>query len=173
MGLGETGGITMKRLSFIFDALRSSVLCVVLLLSVIAVGFASCGDDDNEEEGSLAGAPYTGVWEMNYIKIEGDGEGSGEGPITSEWGECRLSLLEDHTGNYYCLTHDNDEEDGEDALINQNFKWSFAGNKLTLEYTGEYAGARAEITVLSWTATKLITYQSEEGYKETRTFVKR
>lgn len=38
----------MKKLSFVFDAVRSSVLCMVLLLSATAVGFASCGDDEED-----------------------------------------------------------------------------------------------------------------------------
>ena len=36
----------MKKLSVVFNALQSSVLCIVLFMSVCMVGFTSCSDDD-------------------------------------------------------------------------------------------------------------------------------
>ena len=36
----------MKKLSVVFNALQSSVLCMVLFMSVCMVGFTSCSDDD-------------------------------------------------------------------------------------------------------------------------------
>ena len=36
----------MKKLSFVFNALQSSVLCMVLFMSVCMLGFTSCSDDD-------------------------------------------------------------------------------------------------------------------------------
>lgn len=142
---------------------------MVLLLSTSMVGFTSCSDDDDEEEG-LDGAPYTGVWVMNYIKIEEDGEVD-EGPITSEWGECTLTLSENGDYHYYALTHD--DEEGEDEVVDESGTWSFAGDVLTLKRNDEYAEYESKLKVLTWTATKLVTYQSVEGYEETRTFVKR
>ena len=138
---------------------------MVLLLSTCMVGFTSCSDDD-DEDGGLDGAPYTGVWVMNYYKIEEDGEVD-EGPVTSELAECTLTLLENGDYRYYCLTHD--DEEGEDEVIDESGKWSFAGDVLTLKDAYGYS----KIKVLTWTATKLVTFQSEEGCKETRTFVKR
>ena len=37
----------MKKLSFVFNALQSSVLCMVLFMSVCMVGFTSCSYDDD------------------------------------------------------------------------------------------------------------------------------
>ncbi len=41
----------MKKLSFVFKALRSSAVCVALLLTSGLIGLVSCNDDDEEEEG--------------------------------------------------------------------------------------------------------------------------
>ena len=38
----------MKKLSVVFNALQSSVLCMVLFMSVCMVGFTSCSDDAPE-----------------------------------------------------------------------------------------------------------------------------
>ena len=43
----------MKKLSVIFNALQSSVLCMVLFMSVCMVGFTSCSYDDDAPTGGL------------------------------------------------------------------------------------------------------------------------
>ena len=43
----------MKKLSVVFNALQSSVLCIVLFMSVCMVGFTSCSHDDDAPTGGL------------------------------------------------------------------------------------------------------------------------
>lgn len=158
----------MKKISFLNTLYRRSVLCLILLMSTCMVCLTSCSDDDEESggEGIGAGAPYTGVWVMTHIKIVEDGK-TEEGAVTPESGvECKLTLLENGNYTYYALTKG--DTDDEDELIEESGQWSFSGNKLTL--TNDLYISK--MTVYTWTATKLVTYQEEEGDSETRTWEK-
>lgn len=163
----------MKKISFFNTLYRRSVLCLVLLMSACMVCLTSCSDDDEESggEGIDAGAPYTGVWVMTHIKMAGDGE-TGDYQVTPALGlENKITLLENMDYEYYGLvkgdTPDEDEEEEHKG------KWNFSDNKLILKSD---EGLTYTLTILTWTANKLVTYQEENigdsSYSETRTYQK-
>ena len=51
----------MKKLSVVFNALQSRVLCMVLFMSVCMVGFTSCSYDDDAPTGGLVSSEIPSV----------------------------------------------------------------------------------------------------------------
>lgn len=135
----------------------------MLAMSACALCLSSCGDDDGEGGGDT-GSAYTGTWIMSHIKITEDGE-SESGKVDPSVLLVKMQLNDNNTFTYYAYSAPEDGEPAEE--VNQEGNWSYKDNVLTLNMKD---GSVSVIQVKRWTNKELVTYQSEEGYSETRTW---
>lgn len=63
----------MKKMSVVFNAFKSSVLCFVLFMSACLIGFTSCGDDDDPQGGGTVeiGVPPSVVDGVRASEVQG------------------------------------------------------------------------------------------------------
>lgn len=146
--------------------LNVSFLYLMLAMSACALCLSSCGDDDDEGNGGGGGdtgSAYTGTWIMSHIKITEDGE-TYEGNVDTSEILAKMTLNEDKTFTYSYTDFEDDENDPTEP---QQGTWSYADNVLTLHMDN---GAVGTMPVKRWTSKQLVTFQSEGGYSETRTW---
>lgn len=138
----------MKKLSFFSKPFRSNFFCLALF-TVCLISFASCGDDEEEED--IPGISIVGTWKSTYLetwnKINGEfDDDSYEGPFTD------ISFVFDKNGN---VTMNWDEP--------LSGKYVLSGDKLILSGDGE----KNEMKVLELTeSTLVLEYYFDDGVWE-------
>lgn len=137
----------------------------MLAMSACALCLSSCGDDDDEgNDVGGADSVYTGSWIMSHMKITEDGE-SESGKVDPSLLLVKMQLNDDNTFTYYAYTAP--EGDMPAEVVNQEGNWNYKDNVLTLNMKD---GSVAKMQVKRWTNKEWVTYQSEGGYSETRTW---
>ena len=152
-------------------------LSVLLMMLLANFAFVSCGsDDDGETGGADSGAPYIGVWKATHMEIIEDGESYG-GSLPAGY-TMELTLNADGTYRYYYYSPGEDGDDAEETLENGTWSFDKEESKIYCELIDDgdnwSYSLMGETTVVSWTATKLITqFREEDGYFQKTTWVRK
>lgn len=117
----------------------------MLALIACTFTFTACGDDDEEDggNGSIAGAPYPGVW-MAY-EAEGYDNEEGVMKVSVNENEVVLTLNDDKSFSWV---------DKIDNIVNEGY-WEYKDSKLYVYKTQDYGVLYGEHDVLSWTPSTL------------------
>lgn len=138
----------MKKFSIFAHAIQTSVLSFALLLSACLIGFTSCSDDDDENNGGIVG-----TWQSVHVDTweEIDGVLSEDGAYSGPYTGATAVFTAD--GKYIL------KEDGE----TETATYKLTGNKLILEADGDTSEAK----VLELSNNKLILefVEIDTGYK--------
>ena len=100
---------------------KYSYLLIVMLMTLVSVGFASCGDDEDEPKGS----DIVGTWQIK------DAEG-----------ETLLQFTKDGKFNEVDIVSD----EGVDDLYIYHGTYTLSGNKLTINYVYAYESETVDCT---------------------------
>lgn len=128
---------------------------------MIATTFVACGDDDDDENGSVTAKSLVGTWKWVIKSETYNGK-------TYTWTEC-ITLNSDKSGKILEI-----ESDGEVYEV-ATFTWSLSGNTVTFTYTWVNndvdkikVGDTESSTIISVNSTTAVVI-NDKGEKQTLT----